>query len=272
MDRTRAGEPRLSPSEMRLLIVRLFCPAVNKTQNPAHPVQQRSGRLFGAPRPATICANVASTPTQPAGARNSTDSTRHRLLNAAYELLLDEGYHAATVQSVARRAQLTTGAIYANFANKHELLVQAVLRRWVRSPEAAPLRVTGGDGEDDVDIGDLAALLALQLSEPPEPEHRLLTEVTGAAIRDQKAEAMLRASIERIEEVAEHAIEQAKADGRVDEALSTEALVAVIVNLYLGAITSKSFDLAQPRREEVLEVLARLDLAPRSNSEGAKPE
>jgi AcrR family transcriptional regulator len=215
---------------------------------------------------------VTSTPTQPAGARQSTDSTRHRLLNAAYELLLDEGYHAATVQSVARRAQLTTGAIYANFANKHELLVQAVLRRWARSPEAAPLRVAAGEGEDDVGVEELAALLALQLSEPPEPEHRLLTEVTGAAIRDQKAEAMLRASIERIETVAEQAIEQGKADERIDETLSTEALVAVVVNLYLGAITSKSFDLTQPRREDVLEVLARLNLGPRPDGEDAEAE
>jgi AcrR family transcriptional regulator len=207
-----------------------------------------------------------------AGRSTSPRATRRRLLDAAYELLVQDGYHATTVQGVARRAGLTTGAIYANFANKHELLVQAVLRRWVRSPEAAPLRVTTGDGEDDVDIDDLAALLALQLSEPPEPEHRLLTEVTGAAIRDQKAEAMLRASIERIEAVAEQAIEQGKADGRIDEALSTEALVAVAVNLYLGAITSKSFDLPQPRREDVLEVLARLNLAPQPGAEDAERE
>jgi AcrR family transcriptional regulator len=207
---------------------------------------------------------VASPHTQPPSARPPADSTRQRLLDAAYELLLDEGYHAATVQSVARRAHLTTGAIYANFANKHELLVQAVLRRWVRSPEAAPLRVTQGeDGDDeDMDLDMLAAVLARQLSEPPEPEHRLLTEVTGAAIRDRKAEGLLRIGVERIEAVAERAIDDAKAAGRLDEALSTDALVAVVVNLYLGAITSKSFDLPQPSQDEVLEVLARLNLAP----------
>jgi AcrR family transcriptional regulator len=211
---------------------------------------------------------VASPDAQPSSARSPTDSTRHRLLDAAYELLLDEGYHAATVQSVARRANLTTGAIYANFANKHELLVQAVLRRWVRSPEAAPLRVMHNDDRDDedLDLDALTAVLARQLSEPPEPEHRLLTEVTGAAIRDRKAEGLLRIGVERIEAVAEHAIEDAKAAGRLDQALSTDALVAVVVNLYLGAITSKSFDLPQPSQQEVLEVLARLNLAPAASA------
>ena len=212
-----------------------------------------------------------ATPPTPNTSAPPTDSTRHRLLAAAYELLVDEGYHAATVQSVARRAHLTTGAIYANFANKHELLVQAVLRRWSRSPQAAPLRITpgGGDDESNVGLGDLSALLARQMSAPPEPEHRLLTEVTGAAIRDPKAEALLRAGLERIETVARTSIERAKAGGEIDERLSTDALVSVIVALYLGAITSKSFDLPQPDPEDVLEVLSRLNLTPRPDSEPA---
>ena len=36
-------------------------------------------------------------------------STRDRLLEAAYELLIANGYQASTRQAVARRAGLTTG-------------------------------------------------------------------------------------------------------------------------------------------------------------------
>jgi hypothetical protein len=50
-------------------------------------------------------------------------------------------------------------------------------------------------------------------------------------------------------------VEQAKAEGKVDERLATDALVAVALNLYLGAITSKSWGLDQPELDDVLAVL-----------------
>lgn len=193
-------------------------------------------------------------------------STRSRLLDAAYELLLDEGYNAATVQSVARRANLTTGAIYANFANKHELLVLAVLSRWGRSEEGSPIRSALSTDEaasassERTPQNGLMRLLVSHLSTPPAAEHRLLTEVTGAALRDKAAESLLRAGVEQIEALALRSIEQAKAAGEVDKSLSTDALVGLVVNLYLGAITSKSFDLPQPDPDEIARVLAALNL------------
>src|SRR4029453_17175780 len=57
-------------------------------------------------------------------------STRDRLLTAAYELLITNGYQASTLQAVARRAGLTTGAIYAHFGGKQELMAHAGLSEW----------------------------------------------------------------------------------------------------------------------------------------------
>lgn len=226
-----------------------------------------------ASRTATIIATVLPDPSPDASAGMTTESTstRKRLLDAAYELLLDEGYNAATVQSVARRANLTTGAIYANFANKHELLVLAVLTRWGRS-QVSPIRETPSSDDTDQEQGrsrrnGLTELLVRHLSTPPAPEHRLLTEVTGAALRDKQAESLLRSGVEQIESLAHRSIEQAKADGHIDQTLSSDALVGLVVNLYLGAITSKSFDLPQPPPEEVAKVLATLNLA--SSPEGS---
>ena len=51
--------------------------------------------------------------------------TRSRLLDAAVEVFAEDGYEGARVQEIARRAGLTTGAIYAQFRNKAELLQQA---------------------------------------------------------------------------------------------------------------------------------------------------
>jgi TetR/AcrR family transcriptional repressor of uid operon len=188
---------------------------------------------------------------------------RDRLLRAAYDVLLTEGYGAATVTAVARRAGLTTGAIYSNFANKHEMLVRAVLQHWARSDPGGPLHLDPDRAGSDVADGSsalerLAANLARHLTVPSRPEHRLLTEVTGAAIRDRDAEAVLRSGVDFVMAVAADAIDRGKADGLVDEQTSTDALVAVVVALYLGAITVKSFDLPLPDRREVLDLMMAL--------------
>jgi AcrR family transcriptional regulator len=49
--------------------------------------------------------------------------TRTRLLDAAAELFAERGLHGATLADVARRAGMTTGAIYGNFRNKEELFL-----------------------------------------------------------------------------------------------------------------------------------------------------
>src|SRR5215211_4801862 len=124
-------------------------------------------------------------------------STHDRLLEAAYEQLLEVGYEGATIESVARRASLTIGAIYRNFTNKPELLVLAVLRRptalphAVAAPEMAD-RVGQDEPEGRARLDELALFLAEHLSAAPHPDHRLLTEVAGATVQQADGVALLR--------------------------------------------------------------------------------
>lgn len=52
--------------------------------------------------------------------------TRQRLLEAASEVFLEKGYDGTRVAEIARRAGLTTGAIYGNFHSKADLLTAAL--------------------------------------------------------------------------------------------------------------------------------------------------
>src|ERR1700742_1468312 len=53
-------------------------------------------------------------------------TTRERLIAAAIEVFAEQGYEGARLQDIARAAGLTTGAIYANFRGKAELLFAAI--------------------------------------------------------------------------------------------------------------------------------------------------
>src|SRR5215212_6175609 len=54
------------------------------------------------------------------------DATRDALVAAAAEVFAEKGYERAGVAEIARRAGLTTGAIYSNFSGKAELLLEAI--------------------------------------------------------------------------------------------------------------------------------------------------
>ena len=54
------------------------------------------------------------------------DSTTSRLIGAAAAVFAEKGYDGAGVAEIARRAGLTTGAIYSRFTGKAELLCAAI--------------------------------------------------------------------------------------------------------------------------------------------------
>ena len=51
------------------------------------------------------------------------ERTRAALLEAARELIREKGYERTTIEQVAKRAGMTTGAIYGNFKNRDELFI-----------------------------------------------------------------------------------------------------------------------------------------------------
>src|SRR2546423_15544582 len=59
----------------------------------------------------------------------TVDLTRERLIEAAAAVFAEKGYDRAGVQEIARRAGLTTGAIYGRFTGKADLLQAAIESR-----------------------------------------------------------------------------------------------------------------------------------------------
>lgn len=54
------------------------------------------------------------------------DDTRGRLFLAAAELFADEGYHATTVERIAKRANVAKGTFFVHFASKASVVVSLV--------------------------------------------------------------------------------------------------------------------------------------------------
>jgi AcrR family transcriptional regulator len=74
----------------------------------------------------------ASRRRQPKG--DKRERTRVALLDAALALTREQGFETTTLQQIAERAGMTTGAIYGNFKNRDELFMALAVRQW------APIR------------------------------------------------------------------------------------------------------------------------------------
>jgi AcrR family transcriptional regulator len=64
------------------------------------------------------------------GKGNKRERTRQALLQAAGQLVRENGFENTTLDAVAARAGMTRGAIYGNFKNRDELFLALVAMRW----------------------------------------------------------------------------------------------------------------------------------------------
>lgn len=85
------------------------------------------------------------------------ERTRAALLDAALALTREKGLEATTLQDVAERAGMTTGAIYGNFRNRDELFMALAVRQW---PAIRP-RFTPGAGFAELMRATADAVLAV---------------------------------------------------------------------------------------------------------------
>jgi AcrR family transcriptional regulator len=67
---------------------------------------------------------------QPKGDKRAR--TRAKLLDAALTVTRAKGFERTTLEDVAERAGMTTGAIYGNFKNRDELFMALAERQWTK--------------------------------------------------------------------------------------------------------------------------------------------
>jgi AcrR family transcriptional regulator len=69
-------------------------------------------------------------PSRPRG--DKRERTRRRLIAATLELIEEAGFAGASLEAIARRAGVTRGSIYSNFAGRDELMTAAVASQGMR--------------------------------------------------------------------------------------------------------------------------------------------
>jgi AcrR family transcriptional regulator len=185
-------------------------------------------------------------------APHTSTSTRDRLIAAAIEVFAEQGYEGARLQDIARAAGLTTGAVYANYRGKAELLFDAIGAR-----AGAEL-----DGllQDTASLGARAVLERLgdRLPESRATGPSLLVDAVAAARRDDDLAALLRERLGRRESTVADVIAAAKRDGSVTDSVSTDAFARFCTMLATGALVLRGLGIEPPDHDDWHALVARL--------------
>jgi AcrR family transcriptional regulator len=177
--------------------------------------------------------------------RPAERSTRNRLIEAAAELIAEEGYERVGILAVARRAGLTNGAIYGNFRDKAHLLAAAIEMRLTRVMSAVERSRREHTPPLDV-IDHVARSMAL---DTPEADRRLVVEAYSAAWRDPAIGVLVRERLERIERIIAGLGEQARVEGELAPDVDPATLARFGMAISLGYHLIHAAGVPDPDRE-----------------------
>jgi len=188
------------------------------------------------------------------------DLTRARLVEAAAAVFAERGYDGAGVQEIARRAGLTTGAIYGRFTGKADLLREAI-----EQCSSDELDELFNQHRFEGHASDIIRMAGAHLVDRPDEDahvgNALLLEAFVASRRDPEIRTAVKSVMqERVSKLAE-VLEAAKADGSLDPSLDTSSLVTFCHAVGLGFLIFGAIDAELPQPEPWEHLITRLVVA-----------
>jgi len=178
---------------------------------------------------------------------SDTDSAEpdlgQRLIAAAVEVFNERGYDRATVSEIARRAGVTTGAIYSRYRGKADLMADALASTVGRQIEQLlPEAPAGGAA--------LLGSLGTHLLDDRGGLDWLLMEAIVATRRDPELADIMRRQFEEESLRIGKLFQQAKDDGHADADLSIPAIAHLAMSLGMGARIYQLLGVPQPEAGE----------------------
>jgi AcrR family transcriptional regulator len=178
-------------------------------------------------------------------------STRDRLVAAAIEVFVEQGYEQARVQDIARAAGLTTGAIYANFRDKRELLLAAIADRTAAEVDAL-VQAAASSPPRDV-LAALGSRIAFRENDRP-----LLLDAVVASERDPALADLLNDLLAQRHDRIAGLVEHGKSDHTIDTAIDTDVFTRFCLTIALGSLVVRALQLPQPDPDQWAALIERL--------------
>ena len=107
---------------------------------------------------------------------NKSERTRRTILEAAYTLFLNQGFHATSMRQIAKKSDLALGGIYNHYKSKEDIFAAIIAERHPYHQIVPLLASAGGDTVDEF-LSNAARLLVDALGDNPDFLNIMLIEI-----------------------------------------------------------------------------------------------
>lgn len=180
-------------------------------------------------------------------------ATRERIIRSATELFASDGYAAVSIRQIAERSGVSSGAIYATFSGKADLLAEAV-----SASLAADLEII----DPDVQGRSLPEVVGRQFAHLDDAGRRrlrlLLMNAAAAARRDPDVRGRLEPLLRSRLGSWSQAYVQWQDEEEVDRDLDMVTLVTLLISIDLGLAVLDELGLGLPDPTRAAALVERL--------------
>jgi AcrR family transcriptional regulator len=175
-------------------------------------------------------------------------SSRNALIEAALDEFSELGYEAATVAGIAERAGVTTGALYAHFEGKLDLLIEAI---GLASPSELVQNLTR---TFTMSSGEVVESLRRNVSEQADRRRLLLLDVIVVARRDPEVAATLRRGFDAYVSTIQRASEYGIGVGLIDPEFEAADLARLGAIISLGMLVIEALGEPAPNAKTLAQL------------------
>ena len=162
--------------------------------------------------------------------RRNTDETTTRLLDAAAEVFVEHGYDKAVIADIARRAGVTTGAVFGRWANKSELMAAAVDHIF---DQILPDQRIKQLGIDEVPVIDIFSAWAANILSGDDTQD-VMVQVFASARNNEAVRQRLRFFLDEQAHQISRLVDRGRSEVDFDPGYSTAAIALLIQAVGVG--------------------------------------
>ncbi|MDG2519957.1 TetR/AcrR family transcriptional regulator [Caulobacter segnis] len=188
--------------------------------------------------PLTIEAESEAPPVKVNRRTIAKQRTREKVLEAARTLFIQRGYEGATIRDIAQAAGMSTGAVFANFADKSELFDAIIKGDLEELHEQMSAAASDAKGVEQVLLGMFGAGYSLYLKQLP----MVQAVISASWTRDANNENEHRAALKPLLALVEAALKRGVADGEIAKTVDLGLLLDTVWDLYLVNYRRAVFD------------------------------